>query len=132
MSQENVEIVRRCNEAFSAQDLPTATSLLDPAVVLDPGRVGGPDVSYGREAIGPAIGRFVGAFEDYTFAVERYVDLGAGAVLAAATERGRGKSSGVPVQRSFAFLYTVIDGRIARITVFPDEKAALEAAGLRE
>jgi ketosteroid isomerase-like protein len=36
------------------------------------------------------------------------------------------------VQQSFAALYTVIDGKIARVTFFPSEDQALEAAGLSE
>jgi hypothetical protein len=38
---------------------------------------------------------------------------------------GRGKSSGAPVNRSYANLYTVIDGKIARITQFRTEQDAL-------
>ena len=75
---------------------------------------------------------WIGAFEDYDYDVERLTDLGSGAVLVIVAEEGRGKSSGVPVRRSFAALYTVIDGKIARITFFPSEAEALEAAGLRE
>jgi hypothetical protein len=52
-------------------------------------------------------------------------------ILATVTETGRGKGSGVPVQHTFALLYTVIDGKIARITGFPSGEEALEAAGLR-
>ena len=63
---------------------------------------------------------------------QRLTDLGSGAVLVIVAEEGRGKSSGVPVRQSFAVLYTVIDGRIARLTVFPDEEQALEAVGLSE
>jgi hypothetical protein len=132
MSRENVEIVRGHIEAFGGQNVPSALSFLDPFVVLDPSRVGGPDVAYGHEAVAQAVRRFVGAFEEYVYEVERLTDLGSGAILAVATEAGRGKSSGVPVRRSFAFLYTVIDGKIARITVVPSEEQALEAAGVRE
>ena len=74
----------------------------------------------------------MGAFDEYRYQVERLTNLGSGAVLAVVTEEGRGKSSGVPVRQSFAALYTVIDGKIARITVFPSEEHALEAAGLSE
>jgi len=63
---------------------------------------------------------------------QRLSDLGSGAVLALLTEEGRGKISGVPVRQSFAALYTVIDGKIARVTFFPSEDQALEAAGLRD
>jgi ketosteroid isomerase-like protein len=74
----------------------------------------------------------VGAFEEYALEVERLTDLGSGVILAVLTEAGRGKGSGIPVRRSFASLYTLIDGKIVRITQFPSEREALEAAGLRE
>jgi ketosteroid isomerase-like protein len=72
----------------------------------------------------------MGALEDYAYEMERLNDLGSGAVLAVVREIGRGKGSGVPGERSFAMLYTVIDGKIARITALPSEEDALEAVGL--
>jgi ketosteroid isomerase-like protein len=76
--------------------------------------------------------RWIGTFEEYRYEVERLTDLGSGMTLALVTETGRGKSSGVPVDRGYANLYTVIDGAIARITLFRTEQDALEAIGLRE
>ena len=134
MSEENVEIVRGHIEAFQAQDAPRTLSFLDPHVVLDMSRMGGIDSEafYGHEALAEFVRRYAGTFEDYRYEVERLTDLGSGAVLAVLTEAGRGKGSGVPVHRSVATLYTVIDGKIARITHFPTEQNALEAAGLEE
>ena len=43
-----------------------------------------------------------------------------------------GKGSGAVVGRSFAVLYTVIDGKIARSTLFRTKTEAFEAAGLSE
>ena len=133
MSQENVEIVRAHIEAF-LHDAPRALSFFDPYVVIDWSR--GPDldseVAYGHEAVAQAVAHFVGAFDEYAYEVERLTDLGSGAILAAVTETGRGRSSGVPVRRSYAALYTVIDRKIARITIFPSEERALEAIGLSE
>ena len=134
MSQENVEIVRGHIEAFRQGDPLGALSLLDPYVVWDASRVRGIDfgVAYGHKEFSQTIRHYIGAFEDYDYEAERLTDLGSGAILAVVTEAGRGKSSGVPVRHSFAPLYTVIDGKIARITFFPSEEQALEAAGLRE
>lgn len=83
------------------------------------------------EALAQAVRPYMGAFEEHGYELERLTDLGSGAVLAVVSEEG-GKSSGVPVRQSFAVLYTVIDGEIGRITLFPSEDQALEAAGLRE
>jgi ketosteroid isomerase-like protein len=134
MSQESVEIVRAHLEAFhSQQDASRTVSFFDPHVVLDVSRTGGDsDALYGREAIREFMRRWIGTFSEYQHEVERLDDLGAGVVLAAARETGRGKGSGVPVDRSFAALYTVIDGTIARVTVFRTEQEALEAIGLSE
>jgi ketosteroid isomerase-like protein len=134
MSQENVEIVRSHIEAFRAEDAPGSFSFLDPHVVLDVSRAGQIDSEayYGYQAVAAFVRRYVGTFEDYEYNVKELTDLGTGAVLAVVTEKGRGKGSGVPVNRSYAVLYTVIDGRIARITQFGTEQEALEAAGLQE
>jgi ketosteroid isomerase-like protein len=135
MSEENVEVVRGHIEAFRRGDGPGALSYFDPYVVWDPSRVRGAldvGVAYGREEVTETIRRYIGAFEDYDYVAQRLADLGSGAVLALLTEEGRGKSSGVPVRQSFAALYTVIDGKIARVTFFPSEDQALEAAGLSE
>jgi ketosteroid isomerase-like protein len=105
---------------------------MDPHAVLDINRIDGSDPTHGHEAIDEAVTRYVGAFEDYAYEVERLTDLGSGAVLALLTETGRGKGSCVPVDRRFAVLYTVIDGKIARVTQFRSEQDALEAAGLGE
>ena len=134
MSEENVEVVRGHIEAFRRGDPPGALSYFDPHVVWDPTRFGGIDVpvAYGHEGVTQMVRHYIGAFEDYDYQAERLTDLGSGAVLALVTETGRGKGSGVPVRSSFAVLYTVIDGKIARITFFPSEERALEAAGLSE
>src|SRR5207249_3864998 len=110
-------------------------SFLDPYVVADMSRVGshlGTRPAYGQQAVEREATRYAGAFEDYAYEAERLSDLGGGAILAAVTETGRGKGSGAPVRHSFAMLYTVMDGKIARITGFPSQEEALEAIGLRE
>jgi ketosteroid isomerase-like protein len=134
MSEENVEIVRKHIEAFRQGDPDGALSHLDPYVVWDASRLDLLDVTvaYGHEVFSETIRHYIGAFEDYDYEAQRLTDLGPGAVLAVLTEEGRGKSSGVPVRQSFAALYTVIDGKIARVTFFPTEEQALGAAGLSE
>ena len=134
MSEEQVEVVRAHLGAFrSLQDAPRTVSFFDPHVVLDLSRTGGDeDAIHGPEAIVEFMRHWIGAFAEYRYEVERLTDLGSGAVLAVVTETGRGKGSGVPVERHFAALYTVIAGKIARATVFRSEQDALEAVGLSE
>ncbi|HSD25592.1 MAG TPA: nuclear transport factor 2 family protein [Solirubrobacterales bacterium] len=133
MSEENVEIVRKHIDAWAAKNAPGALSFLDPHVVLDVSRTIEIDsVAYGPEAVAQNFRRYAGTFEDYRWETERLTDLGSGAVLAVATETGRGKGSGISVDRSVAMVYTVIDRKIVRMTSFHTEQEALEAAGLSE
>jgi ketosteroid isomerase-like protein len=131
MSRENVEIVRRHIEAWSAEEATLALSFLDPHIVLDLTRAGAIEGAvYGPEGVSEHFRRYAGTFEDYRWEVQRLDDLGTGAILAVVMESGRGKGSGAFVNRPLAVLYTVVDRKIARITMFPGEQDALEAAGL--
>ena len=128
-----MEIVRRHIDAWRAEEAAAALSFLDPHIVMDLSRTGlaeGP--FHGRDAISDHFRRYAGTFKEYRWEIERLTDLGAGAVLLIGTQSGRGKGSGVSVDRALAVLYTLIDGKIVRITFFRDEQEALEAAGLSE
>ena len=133
MSQEPIAVVRGHLEGFRSLDAERTLSFLDPHVVLDISRTGGDEEAiHGREGIAVFMRRWIGTFERYQYEVERLTDLGSGAVVVAARETGRGKGSGAQVDRSFGVLYTVIDGKIARMTMFRTEQEALEAVGLPE
>src|SRR3954449_9539361 len=128
MSQQQIELVRAHLKAFRALDAPRTLSFLDPHVVLDISRTGGDEEAiYGREGIREFIRRWIGTFEEYWYEAERLTDLGSGTVLAVASETARGQGSGALVDRSFAVLYTVIDGKIVRMTMFRTKQDALEA-----
>ena len=128
-----METVRRHIAAFRENDAASTLSDLDRYVVLDSSRVRDIETfACGHEEVIEWARHYVGAFEDYDYEPQRLTDLGSGVVLAAVTEKGRGKHSGAPVRQFFAALYTVIDGKIARITLFPSEEQALEAVGLSE
>ena len=45
---------------------------------------------------------------------------------------GHGAASGIPLEMELAHLYTMRDGKAARVVEYMDRKEALEAAGLRE
>jgi ketosteroid isomerase-like protein len=71
------------------------------------------------------------AADDFHMDLEELTDVGEH-VLAKVCERGRGKGSGVEVERELFQLFTFRDDRIARLRMYQDEKEALEAAGLPE
>jgi ketosteroid isomerase-like protein len=49
-----------------------------------------------------------------------------------ARNRGKARGSGIELDQAFAYVWTVRAGELARVEVYEDERAALEAAGVRE
>jgi ketosteroid isomerase-like protein len=130
MSRENVEIVRRSNDAFERGDVAAAMSAVHPDLVTyrpDPDD---------RTFHGP--GGFLEAFDDwvedfaeFSFAAEECLDVG-DRVLVRFRQWARGKASDVPLEASVWFLYTLSDGRITHMGIYNAENKALEAAGLSD
>jgi ketosteroid isomerase-like protein len=129
MSRENVDLVRRGIESVDA-----FWAMLDDHVVWDLRNMPGPDLSgvvVGRDAVIEGSRRYWGTWEEYRLDAEELIDAGS-SVVVAMRERGRGKGSGIPVERRWAQVWTFSRGRIIRWEMFPDKAAALEAVGLAE
>jgi ketosteroid isomerase-like protein len=127
---EAVEIVRAHIEAFRQMDTKRSASFLHDSVVADWTEVWSLNpTAYGVDAVVKEVFRYRGTFDEYDYAVTAVTDLGSGQVLAEIDEKGRGKGSGISVERSYAVLYTVIAGRIVRVTTFSSAEAAREALG---
>ena len=127
MSQANVDVVRRMYEAFQAGDAERALAHFDPDVLVDaPGRVD-TGAGRGRQAVSTIVGSWVGAFDEWSEEIEEVRDLG-DQVCVVATQRGRGKETGLRVEYRYAVLYAIRGGKITRMTMHPDPATALEAA----
>jgi ketosteroid isomerase-like protein len=131
MSGENVEIVRRMYEAYHGGDADGALAYFAPDVVADHSRRLGGGIGHGREGLRSIITEWVGTFEDFHEEIEEMRDLGR-FVYVVATQRGRGKGSGVEVENHYALLYEVQGEQITWMAAYPDSAAALEAAGVSE
>jgi ketosteroid isomerase-like protein len=128
MSRENVEIIRRMYEAFHGGDADGALAYFDPEVVVDASRRVDGGIGHGREELNTIITRWLGTWEEWREEIEEMRDLGS-QVFVIATQRGRGKGSGVEVENRYALLYEVHGDQIARMTVYIEPAEALEAAG---
>jgi ketosteroid isomerase-like protein len=127
MSQGEVEIVRRMYSAFHGGDVERALAMFDPDVVVDATRRPDGGVGHGREDLSAIIGEWLAAFDDWREEIEELRDLG-DRVLVVATQRGRGKESGVDVETRYAVLYEVRRGKITAMTLYLDPVEALETA----
>ena len=71
-------------------------------------------------------------FESFKVEPLEMIDAGQGQVVAVFRNSGRAKLSGVEVELTFAVVYTLSDGKIARGREYWTRDEALQAAGLSE
>jgi ketosteroid isomerase-like protein len=133
MSQENVEIVRAGYERFAATGKFAAEAATADFVWDMSNFHGWPEqqVYEGVEGAEAFLEEWTGAWDDWELEIDALHDAG-DKVVALVRQRGRSKAAGMPVEMSFAQVWTVRDGKNARMDMYSDRDEALEAAGLRE
>jgi ketosteroid isomerase-like protein len=133
MSRENVEIVRRVYDAAGRRDADAIFALYDPEVELDATRLGLVDLGiyHGHDGLQSLFGEFSETWGEIEYSYEELIDAGA-QVVSVVTRHARGRASGVEVERPFALLWTVREGKVVRVMWFLSREEALEAAGLSE
>ncbi len=135
MSQENVDLVVGLFENVNKRDFRAIMdAYADDMVLVNHGDLraaGGPGV-VGKDAVGAWFGDWFRSFDrDYRFEIEEVRDLD-DRVLIVARHQGRGRTSGVPIDQHGAWIYTLRHGRVVRCDLYPNRRAAHEAAGLSE
>jgi uncharacterized protein len=131
MSEENVEIIRRCFEAYARGDLATSIVDFDPEVEFDMTFRPEGRTFQGHEGVAEGMRTWTGAFEGWTFEVQDVIDAG-DQVLVITRESGRGKGSGIEVDQVVFHLARLRHGKVVHWKLYLNRAEALEAAGLRE
>ncbi len=129
MSQENVDLAR---SAWTAEG--AFVALFDESIVMDNRQYPLPDlpeVVFGRDDVIEAGRHYWGTWDEYAIDPIEFIDAGQSVVITV-REHGRGKTSGVPVERQQTQVWTFRNGRIVRWELFGERADALEAAGLSE
>jgi ketosteroid isomerase-like protein len=129
MSPTPLDVVREIGACFEkgkapfhlmAEDITWDVPMLSPESLSQGGHAGVADF----------LRRWVGTWADYSFTVDEIRELPDGRVAMLFTERGAGRSSGVPgVFRAVGF-WTVKDGKATAYEAFLDREEALREAGL--
>jgi ketosteroid isomerase-like protein len=134
MSQENVEVVRQVIEAFSRRDAAAMRKLWHPegefislVVALE-----GNDAVYRASSLEDYMRNLDHVFEEWQVQDVAFTEASADRVVQRHRVSGRGKGSGVPVERWLGIVWTLRDGLIVSGRVFPTPEDALAAAGLSE
>lgn len=137
MSEENVQIVRRRNEASDRRDADATLDFYDPDVELDASRLGVAGLAgegrvyHGHDGLRRFFREWHGAWEEVEYGYGELIDAG-DHVISVLTYRGRGRASGVEVEMPVAIMERFRSGKIVRVVWFLTREEALEAAKLQE
>ena len=134
MSQENETTVRDAVAAFNRGDLDTGleyfTDDVDYRAVEGAPDDHGP--MHGKDALRAYVEDWRDTFDDFRTEPTELIEAGEGQVIAVLRISGRAKLSGVETDLTYAALYTIRDGRVARGREYWTKEQALQAAGRRE
>ena len=131
MSRENVELVRQSCEAFDRGDYAAALDPLHPEIAYDLTHFPDGQVYRGHEGVREAFRIWLGTWEDYRQTREELIDAG-DHVIVPTLESGRGKGSGIQLDRATFGIWTVREGKVVSIQFRATRGEALEAVGLSE
>src|SRR5262245_3926631 len=132
MSQENVEISRRFNEAFNRGDMAAVLRFLDPGFEWwdradDPGAT----VYRGRDAYSKHLAEIGDDVVELQVELKEVIDAG-DYVVAAVRVNGRGRASGAPFEEHEAHVLRLHGGKATELREYRTVAEALEAVGLSE
>jgi ketosteroid isomerase-like protein len=133
MSQENVEIVRWAYEEFAARGT-FVEEVVTSDFVWDMSNFSGWPEQQVYEGVAGAnrfLADWTAAWDDWQFVIDALHDAG-DQVVAIARQNGRSKLTGLSVEMSLAQVWTMRDGKQARMDMYSDPVAALQAVGLAD
>jgi len=132
MSEENLALVRRGFDFFSAGDIDGWLEIIDPALGWDISAHPLPDVSdhgEGRDAwVREFLGTYLSGWIDHSIELKEIAAVGDADVVLVLHETATMRGSGVPLDRDLVQLWTVRDGLMSFLRVFKTKEEALRAA----
>jgi ketosteroid isomerase-like protein len=132
MSEENVEVVRRAFMATLEEDWETALAAHDPEVEIHDFDIPDAGIYRGRDGFIAWLKGWGDGWESWRLEDIEFRDAGGEQVIALFRMIATGGRSGLELERDDAITYLVRDGKIVRQEYFNDQRAALEAVGLRD
>jgi ketosteroid isomerase-like protein len=132
MSQESMEVVRRAHQALNGGDMDALVVLCDVEFRLDMSeRVFNPAIYEGHDGIRRFYSEVREVWASYVWEPEELMEAG-DEIVALLRSGGRGRGSGVEVERLTAMVWTVREGRATALRFFRDRSEALKAVGMEE
>jgi ketosteroid isomerase-like protein len=132
MSQENVELAKRCIDAYNRRDIEAMRTLDAPNLEMDFSASVGVEAGIyrGFDVCLRVWADYFDAFEEIDVKPEGYLDAGDSVVIPNAS-RSRGRD-GIEVFARSTFVFTFDGDQLARICLYQEKHQALKAVGLAE
>ncbi|MCW3068672.1 MAG: hypothetical protein JWL67_1297 [Solirubrobacterales bacterium] len=129
MTMTNVEVIRAIYDDWLGGGL--AIDKFDPEITMVESSElpGGGASAHGIDAVQRYIESFSSYWEEIRFEPEEYIEAGDQVVVTARLV-GRGKASGVDVQRTWAYVWTLRANKALRMEGYSDLREALRAVGV--
>jgi ketosteroid isomerase-like protein len=134
VSESNVDVVRRLFDLFGeGRGIEPALEVMHPDVVIEipPNMSAEPDTYRGHAGVIRYFEGFEGMLDEVQYEAIEFISAG-DAVIAYARMSGRGASSGLDVGLDSYVVHELLDGKLVRMTPYPDlesARAALERRG---
>ncbi|HST32653.1 MAG TPA: nuclear transport factor 2 family protein [Solirubrobacteraceae bacterium] len=127
MSQENVELIRSLYEGWLHGEM--GLDKFDPEIAMfESSTLPGAASAIGIDAVRRYMESFAKYWDEIRFESQEYVDVGERVVVVARLI-GRGKTSGVAVERIWAYVWTVREQKVLRMDGYSSREEALKAVG---
>jgi len=128
VSQSNVEVVQRLFDLFAEDGIEPALVVMHPDVVIEvpPEMSAEPDTYRGHDGVRRYFAGFDGMLDEVRYEVVELIPVG-DAVVASSRMSGRGASSGLDVGIDAYVVHELADGKVVRITPYPDLESARAA-----
>ena len=131
MSAENVELVRRFIDAWSAHDRKRMLELLHPDAVFHSAVTNVVGETFrGADQIVGVFDRWEDEWSAIRWEVDEYIDVDETRVVTLHRVIATGRASGVETVRELGGLLEIRDGLVVSQWIYLDRNEALEAAGL--
>src|SRR5438034_1305042 len=131
MSQENVEVVRPIYDALNRRDWDAVFSAVHADFELPIHRLPQAGAYRGRDQVQSLFEDYLTAFDNLVLEPEEFFE-GGDQVVVFVKASAQIKGSSGDLENTHGHLWTIRDGTILSLRMFPKRGEALEAAGLRE
>ena len=130
---ERVALIERGWTAFLSGDAEAFLAMLDTEIEIHaPPEMGNPGTFHGHEGLMQWMSEWFEAWDEFEQTLISAEAVGSRSAIAEVRQSARGRSAGIELERTVAYVYEIRGGRLIFMSLQPDLDAAREQALERE